>query len=107
MGFFSLIKKIFAGESADEEELDAARKRHGIVLTQGEKAEANKSTTEAERFAEEYDVWEDLKNYRWNFFVGRWAARKFHPIGEDKVKRDLERLERKRQKETERKKEGG
>jgi hypothetical protein len=103
MGFFSFIKKIFAGESADEEELDAARRRHGIVVTEGEKAEANKSTTEAERFAEEYDVWEDLKNYRWNFFVGSWVAHKFHPVGEEKVKRDLETLERKRREEEEKK----
>jgi hypothetical protein len=104
MGFFSLIKKIFAGESADEEELDAARARHGIKLTDKEKVDAKKPTTEAERFAENYDVWEEIDRFRSTFLIGGWAARKFHPIGEEKVKRDLERLERKRQKETERKK---
>jgi hypothetical protein len=104
MGFFSLIKKIFAGESADEEALDAARKRHGIKLTDKEKAEAKKTTTEAERFGKDYDVWEDLDKYRWSFFMGGWAAKKIHPIGEDKVKRDLEKLEKKRRETEERKK---
>ncbi len=104
MGVFSFLKKVFAGESADEEELDAARRRHGIVLTGKEKLEARRPTTEAERFAAEFDVWEELKNYRWNFFVGNWVARKIHPVGEEKVKRDLERLEKKRQEEAERKK---
>jgi hypothetical protein len=103
MGFFSFIKNIFAGKSADEEALDAARKRHGIELTEKEKAEAKKTMTEAERFGGEYDVWEELKKYRWNSFFGSWVTHKFHPVGEEKVKRDLEKLERKRREEEEEK----
>lgn len=107
MSFFSFLKKVFAGESADEEELDAARRRHGIMLTEKEKKEAKIPTTDVERFAKEYDVWEDLKNYRMNFFLGSWVTRRFRPVGEEKVKRDLERLEKKRREEAERKQRGG
>jgi hypothetical protein len=103
MGLFSFIKKVFAGESADDEELDAIRRRHGVVLTAKEKAEANKPMTEAEKFAENYDVWEDLDRYRMTFFIGGYLAKKFRPIGEEKVKRDLEKLEKKRQEEARKK----
>jgi hypothetical protein len=103
MGFFSFFKNLFAGDDTDEEALDAARARHGIVLTKEERAEAKNHTTEAERFAKEYDVWEQIDQYRWTFLVGGWVAKKIHPIGEDKVKRDLERLEKKRREEEARK----
>jgi len=96
MGFLSFLKKIFGGGSADEAELDAARARHGITV---DKEEMDKARTEAERFAEDYDVWEDIKNYRASFFVGGWVSKKFHPIGEDKVKKQLADLEKKRQEE--------
>src|SRR4030042_3209349 len=100
MGFFSFFKKIFAGEEQDEAELDAARARHGITV---DKAEMNKARTEEERFAENYDVWEDLKNIRTSVFVGNWVSRKFHPVGEEKVKRQLEALEKKREAEEQKK----
>jgi hypothetical protein len=105
MSFLSFIKKVFAGESADDAALDAARARHGIKIDAKTKAEANKATTEAERFAENYDAWEELRHWRSDFFLGRWVTRKFHPIGEEKVKKQLEDLEKKRQAEAERKKE--
>lgn len=102
MGFLSFLKKVFGGEDEDEKELDAARARHGITV---DKAEMDKARTEQERFAEEYDVWEEIKNYRTNFFVGNWINRKFHTVGEEKVKKQLEELEKKRQaKEAEEKK---
>jgi len=100
MGFFSFIKNVFGGEDEDEMELDAARARHGIMV---DKKEMNKKQTEEERFAENYDVWEDLKNYRSNFFMGSWVNKKFHPVGEEKVKKQLEELEKKRQAEEKRK----
>ena len=99
MGFLSFIKKLFAGESADEAALDAARARHGINIDSKQKVEMNKPTTEAERFARDYDAWEDIRNYRSNFFLGRWATRKFRPVGEDKVKKQLADLEKKREEE--------
>lgn len=103
MGFFSFLKKVFAGESADEAELEDARRRHGIVLTKEQKAEANKPTTEEQRFASEYDAWEEIDRYRMTFFIGGWLSRKFHPIGEDKVKRELEKVEKKRQEQARKK----
>jgi hypothetical protein len=106
MGFFSFIKSIFAGGGVDEEALDAARKRHGVVLTKQQKAIADKPTPQHETFGKDYDVWEEIDNYRWSFFIGGWAAKKIHPVGEDKVKRDLEKLEKKRQEEARKKGEG-
>jgi hypothetical protein len=103
MGFFSLIKKVFAGESADEEELNAMRLRHGVVLTEKEKAEADKKLTEEERFVAGYDAWEEIDRYRMTFLIGGWLTKRFRPIGEEKVKRDLEKLEKKRQEEARKK----
>jgi hypothetical protein len=114
MSFLSFIKSIFVGESDDEAALDAARARHGIKIDEKTKKAANKSTTAMERFAENFDAWEELRRYRSNFFFGSWITRKFHPFGEDKVKKQLEDLEKKRQAEAklkqekeERKKLGG
>ena len=107
MGFFSFIKNIFTGEHTDEEVLNAARARHGVHIDEKDKIEADKPTTEAERFADNYDAWEELKNYRMTFFFGSWITRKFRPIGEDKVKKQLEDLEKKRRLEAERKKQQG
>ena len=94
MGFFTFIKKIFVGESAEEKILDDARARHGITVN---KAEMDKPVDEATRFGEEYDPWEDIRNFRATFFIGGWAARKFHVVGEDKVKKELDELQQKRE----------
>ena len=104
MGFRSFIKKIFAGESVDESTLDAARARHGIKLDAKQKVEADQPATEGERFGKDYDIWEDLRHFRANFFVGSWVNRKFHVIGEDKVKKQLEDLEKKRRETAEKEK---
>jgi hypothetical protein len=103
MGFLSFLKKVFAGEGADEKELDAARQRHGIAMTQEDKKIANKPMSEMDKFASEYDVWEEIDRYRTTFFVGGWLAKKFHPVGEEKVKRELEKLEKQRQEEARKK----
>ena len=102
MGFFSFFKKLFAGEDADETELNAARRRHGVISKEEEEA-ALKENSEAQRFAKEYDVWEDIDQYRWSFFIGGWAAKKIHPVGEEKLKRDLEKLAKKRREAEEKK----
>ena len=96
MGFFSFFKKLFGNQDKEDAELDAARARHGIVLDAKDKLDMNQATSEDERMAQEYDVWEDLKNMRSSFFIGNWAARKFHVVGQDKVKKELEALQKKR-----------
>ncbi|MGD1119370.1 MAG: hypothetical protein ABR886_07775 [Dehalococcoidales bacterium] len=99
MGLKSFFRKIFVGEEdKDELELDAARARHGIKV---DKKEMDKATTDRDRAAANYDVWEDLENFRSNWIFGAWINKKFHPIGEDKVKKELEELEKKHQKEAE------
>jgi hypothetical protein len=99
MGFLSFIKKIFTSDDVDEATLDAARARHGIKVGEKDKVPSKKRLTEAERFGRDYDVWEELHYFRSNFFLGRWASRKFRPIGEDKLKKKLEELEKKREEE--------
>ena len=104
MGLLSFFRNMFTGGHTDDEVLDAARARHGVHIDEEAKKEMDKPTTEAERFADNYDAWEELKNYRMTFLFGSWITRKFRPIGEDKVKKQLEELEKKRRQETERKK---
>lgn len=99
MGLFSFFKKIFSSDDAEEEELDKARARHGIVLDARDKVDMDKATSDEERMAREYDAWEDLKNIRSSFFLGNWASRKFHVVGEDKVKKQLEELAKKKEAE--------
>jgi hypothetical protein len=95
MGFKDFMRKVFSGEDEKEEQaLDEARMRHGIQV---DKVEMNKATSQEERFAENYDVWDDIRNIRSSFFFGTWASKKFHIVGEDKVKKQLEELEKKRQ----------
>lgn len=95
MGLLSFFRKVFSGEDEQQEkELDEARARHGIQV---DKVQMDKKTSYEEQFAEEYDVWDDIRNIRSNFFFGSWASRKFHIVGEDKVKKQLEKLEKKRQ----------
>ena len=105
MGLLSFFRKVFSGEDEKQEkELDEARARHGIQV---DKVEMDKKTSPTEQFGEEYDVWDDIRNMRSTFFFGTWASRKFHIVGEDKVKKQLEELEKKRQgSEQEEKREG-
>jgi hypothetical protein len=93
MGFLDFWKKVFSGED-DDAELKAARARHGITLD----AKDDKDEEEEEPF----DPWEEVRNARTTFFFGSWATRKFRIIGEDKVKRELEELEKKREEEEQR-----
>jgi hypothetical protein len=99
MGFFLAIKRIFTGEDPEEKMLDDARARHGIIV---DKTQMDKTVDEATRFGEEYDPWEDIRHFRSTFFVGGWASGKIfktHVVGEDKVKKQLEELQKKRDEE--------
>ena len=64
---------------------------------------------ERERKPEPYDVWEEVRNIRTSFFLGSWASRKIKSVhvGEDKLKKELEELEKKREEERRRKEEEG
>lgn len=95
MGFLDFWRKVFYGEE-DDAELKAARARHGIKVDAKDEEEEEKET---------YDPWEEVRNARLHFFMGSWVSRKFHIIGEEKVKAKLAELEKKRE-EKERKKRG-
>lgn len=97
MSFFDFWKKVFSSEE-DDAELKAARARHGIKV---ETPEEQKKREKAEE--EPYDPWEEVRNARTSFFFGSWASRKFRIVGEDKIKAELEALEKKRKEEEEKK----
>jgi hypothetical protein len=95
MGFFDFFKKVFSA-SDDDAELRAARARHGIKVD-----EIKEKKEDSEEDA--YDPWEEVSNMRTNFFFGSWASKKFHIVGVDKVKAELEALEKKKREEEEEK----
>ena len=103
MAFKDFWKKIFGSEEdeMDDAELNAARARHGIKV---ETPEEQKKRLKEEQ--EPYDPWEEVRNVRSSFFFGSWAAKKFRIVGEDKVKKELEELEKKRKAEEAKKGEG-
>jgi hypothetical protein len=100
MGFIDFWKKMFSSEE-DDAELKAARARHGIKV---ETPEEQKKREKAEE--EPWDPWEVVRDVRSSFFFGTWATKKFRIIGEEKVKKELEELEKKRQAEEEERKKG-
>ncbi len=108
MSFWSALKKIFSLSGQDDAELKRLREKHGINV------DAEDTTTSHEiknkPGMEDYDPWEEVRNIRTYFWFGSWATRKwkFRPIGEEKVKKQLEALAKKREEEEKRKRgEGG
>ena len=100
MGFLSFMKKVIGMEGEDDPAIIAARARHGI---DPDKLEEKERKSEQDRFTEQFDVWEEIRNIRMNFFIGNWASKKFRIIGEDKVKKQLADLEKKREEESKQK----
>jgi len=93
MGFKSFMKQVIFGHDDDDEAaLRAAREKHGIKVDGENKVESREKE-------EEYDAWEDIRNLRMHFFFGSWVTRKFRVVGEDKVKKQLADLEKKREEE--------
>jgi hypothetical protein len=101
MGWISAIKKIF---SADDAELREARARH-----RGSEADPEAEylyEEQPKRFSEKFDVWEELDGFRTNFFFGRFLGRKISMPRSEKLRQELEALEKKRADERQRKGEG-
>ena len=106
MGFWASFKRIFSLSGEDEVELERLRAKHGIDAAPKEEILKEIKNVPGTK---DYDVWEDLATYRSTFFFGSWATRKFkfRPVGEEKVKRELERLEKKREEQRRKSEEGG
>lgn len=105
MGFISAIKKIFGGLGGDDAELREARARHKDIVVD-EPAEKTRYPTEQERMAQYFDIREEIDSFRTSFFFGRYLTRKFGMYPRhDKLKEELDALERK--KEEKRKQEEG
>ncbi len=101
MGLRLFLKQIFSLNPQEDPELQRLRAKHGIVTD--EKETELPLEKKSKPGNEDYDVWEDIRNYRLNFFFGSWVTRKFRPIGEEKLKKDLEALEKKHEEEERRK----
>ena len=107
MGLGDFLKKLFTGEVEDAE-LRTARARHGMAVYKEERKEDKKQSERERRKREaaDYDVWEDLRTMRTSFFLGSWATRKLRPPRTDKLKEELEELQREREAEQKQKEEG-
>ena len=103
MSFRLFLKQVFSLNPREDPELQRLREKHGIITDDQDKDSAISAEHKNRPGDEDYDVWEDLHNYRMNFFFGSWVTRKFRPIGEEKLKKDLEALEKKREEEAARK----
>src|SRR4030042_4575047 len=95
MSFWSFMKKVFSVGGQDDAQLQRRGAKHGIVVDDELSLDKEKKA-KAKAEAAEYDVWEDLRNIRTNFYLGSWATKKFRPIGEEKLKKTLAALEKKR-----------
>lgn len=80
MGLWSFFKGFFTGE---DEELEALRRKHNIRAASGGVKEG-RASPKTERNVP--DPWEEIDNYRMNFFLGSWAARRFRGLGKRKDK---------------------
>jgi len=104
MGFWSTLKSIFSLSGKEDAELARLREKHGINMDKAEKEKILREIKN-EPDSPDYDPWEEIRNMRAYFFFGRWITRKvkFRPIGEEKVKKQLEELAKKREEEEEEK----
>lgn len=104
MSFWSALKKIFSLRGEDDAELQRLREKHGIDTGAKSRDEVLREIKN-DPGVQEYDPWEEIRNMRTYFYFGSWATKKFkfRPIGEEKLKRDLERLAKKREEEEARK----
>jgi hypothetical protein len=104
----SVIKKMFGGITRatnwltpDDEKLRQARARHMGDLDEPETATEDELNDEQAQTEDNYNIWEEIDNVRTNFFFGRYLSRKIMMPRMDKLKKELEEMERKRQEEGE------
>jgi hypothetical protein len=100
---FSVIKKMFGGikgasnwVTADDEKLRAARARYRGDLDESETESEDELEDEQTRVVADFDVWEEIDNARTSFFFGQFLSRKIRMPRSDKLKKELEELERKK-----------
>ncbi len=101
MGWISAIKKIF---SADDVGLREARAKH-----KGSEADPEAEylyEEQQKRFSEKFDVWDEIDDFRTSFFFGRFLSRKFSMPRSEKLRQELEALEKKKAEERQQKGEG-
>ena len=72
-------------------------KRRGYVAPDAKEGDDDEG--ERKQYAEDYDAWDEIDNFRTNFYIGGWARRKMKAIGENKIGKEREEVERKRAEE--------
>ena len=104
---FKSIGKAINWISSDDERLRAARARAlNAGNTEDDKEgseEPTKKQSSEERYTEEYDVWDEIDSYRTTFWFGSKMSRMMIRSRKrgDKLEKELEELDRKRQAEKE------
>jgi uncharacterized protein YciI len=96
-----LLRKIFSAPGRiyrwlyqDENRL--RRSQAGRLKPSDGEPDADVNYDEQKRMAEDYNAWEEIDNYRANFFFGSWATKKFKAIGSGQFQRDREARARER-----------
>jgi hypothetical protein len=107
---FKSIGKALDWISGEDERLRAARARGqgaGEVEAKNveDSREENDRRNEEKRFADEYDVWEEIDSYRTTFWFGSKVGRMMSRSRKqgEKLEKELDELERKREIEKEKK----
>ena len=102
MGFWQTL--FGKGKQPVSDEVKQARARLGIEIDEEEEKEELQRELDKKRKsgweldAEKYDPWEELRNVRTNFWIGGWAAKRLHwRPANDKLREELEELDRKRE----------
>jgi hypothetical protein len=98
---------------SDDEKLRAARSRGqysggNVEIEQDEIKGEEKIRSEEERYSTEFDVWEEIDSYRMTFWFGSKMARYMTKSKkrEEKLRKELEELDRRREEEKRQKGEG-
>lgn len=88
MGFF---KKAFDWLTKYE---DKSRVDSPVVHLESDE-EDEESESKRKGMEDNYDAWEEIDNFRANFFIGGWAHRKFKAMGDGSLRKAREERERK------------
>lgn len=96
MGLFRSIgngfSKAYHWLIQDEEKLNSDESRDNAWLMDDDDEEGNRK----KESRDDYEVWEEVDNFRMNFFIGGWATKKLKRVGDGKLIKEREEMAKKR-----------
>lgn len=70
------------------------RSQAGRIRASNGEPDADVIYDEQKRMAEDYSAWDEIDNWRANFFFGAWATKKFKAISSGQLQRGRQAVER-------------